>query len=221
MDIVDPCANFANPWPPFFVLDLFAPDIEPQAIFPPTWQQDVMALSYGDACHQLIPEPSDKSPDRAEWTFSVVTAPDIRSSLGWLWKLYHGQFRRFAIESHGIPLFPSNRLDATLTLNILDGHGASNIWHRDANPVSGIFYPVSLTEDEGGELQFRSSCGRLAAIQPRAGLFVCFRGDCEHRVAPLRGTARRLAFAMTYFTSDIDQPFANENNRYGPESDFA
>lgn len=196
-------------WPPYFVWDLAA-----EGLLPQDWEREIAGFLAQETQHRLITEASPGAGHDEIWSFSVVTAPAIRERLGWLWKLYHGQLRRFASDSFDVPLFPSNRLDATITLNILEGRGAANIWHRDANPVSGLFFATSLAEDDGGELQFRSSDGRFAEICPRAGLFVCFRGSCEHQVAPLLGRERRLAFPMTYFTSATDQPFASENNRY-------
>lgn len=51
-------------------------------------------------------------------------------------------------------------------------------------------------------------------MRPIPGLFVCFPGPAEHRVAPLLAPGTRLAFAMTYYTSADDQPFASEVERY-------
>jgi hypothetical protein len=106
---------------------------------------------------------------------------------------------------------PANRLDATITLNLLEGRSATNVWYRDANPVSDLFFANSR-----GALRFRSDDGLLAKIRPRAGLFVCFLGNCKHQVAPSLRAVLRLAFPMTFFTSTTDQPFASGSNRYEP-----
>ncbi len=196
-------------WPPFFVMDL-----NPMELLPSGWKEGVDLLSRSSDCQILISEPSPEPANGESWSFSVVTGDRLRAQLDWLWALYHGQFKAFASEHFGATLYPANRLDATTTLNILEGRGAGNEWHNDANPVSGLFFATSLNEGDGGELQFRSSDGQFAEIRPRAGLFVCFNGSCDHQVAPLKTATRRLSFPMTYYASAEDQPFANENNRY-------
>lgn len=196
-------------WPPYFALDL-----NPTGLLPSGWEAQVDALSRGPDTQILADLPSPGSTDAERWSFSVVTGDRVRGRLDWLWRLYHGLFRQFASESFDAALYPANRLDATTTLNILEGRGAGNEWHRDANPVSGLFFATTLLPGEGGELQFRSSDGRFCEIRPGAGVFVCFDGSCEHQVAPLNAATRRLSFPMTYYASAEDQPFANENNRY-------
>jgi 2OG-Fe(II) oxygenase superfamily len=195
-------------WPPFFEMDLTE-----RGLLPSGWAHDVESLA-ASTHRQIIAEALPDSTDHENWTFSVVTGDHVRENLDWLWALYHGIFRDFASAKFGVPLYPANRLDATTTLNILAGPGARNEWHRDANPVSGLFYATSLAEGDGGELQFRSPDGQLCEVRPRAGHFVCFEGSCDHQVAPLRRKVRRLSFPMTYYSSIEDQPFANENNRY-------
>lgn len=196
-------------WPPYFLLDINQLDLLPN-----DWCEKVEAVATGPFQQMLITEKSFDAADEGNWSFSVVTGDIIQNQLNWLWQLYHHTFRRFANENFGFKLYPSNRLDATITLNILRGSGAGNIWHTDANPVSGLFFATTLSADEGGELQFRSSDGRFCEIRPRAGTFVCFDGLCEHQVAPLKKAVSRLSFPMTYYRSDTDQPHANENNRY-------
>lgn len=44
------------------------------------------------------------------------------------------------------------------------------------------FFATSLEPGDGGALQFRAPDGRFCEIQPRAGVFVCFDGLCEHQV---------------------------------------
>ena len=196
-------------WPPFFLLDL-----NPLDLLPANWIKNIDEVATGPYRQTLITDPSPAANGGGSWSFSVVTGDLIREQIKWLWQFYHGAFKQFAGDSFGFELYPSKRLDATITLNILDGCGAGNIWHNDANPVSGLFFASTLAEDEGGELQFRSSDGRFCEIRPRAGNFVCFDGSCEHQVAPLKTAVRRLSFPMTYYRSAEDQPFANENNRY-------
>lgn len=195
--------------PPFFEMDLTA-----TALLPSGWAHDVNALAASTHRQVIANGTLPGSPDNESWSFSVVTGQHVRESLGWLWMLYHGIFRDFASTNFGVPLYPANRLDATTTLNILSGHGAGHDWHQDANPVSGLFFATALEKGQGGALQFRSPDGELREVRPRAGLFVCFPGRCDHRVEPLRGFAERISFPMTYYTSPEHQPFASENNRY-------
>lgn len=196
-------------WPPFFEMDLTA-----TGLLPSGWTHDVDSLAASTHRQVIAHETLLGSPDDEDWSFSVVTGDHVRENLTWLWTLYHGIFRDFASAKFGVPLYPANRLDATTTLNILAGPGAGNDWHRDANPVSGLFFATSLSHGDGGELQFRSLDGQFCEIRPRAGHFICFEGSCDHQVVPLRSMARRLSFPMTYYTSIENQPFASENNRY-------
>lgn len=195
--------------PLFHVLDAAA-----ARLLPSGWQDELSALGHSDEMQVLEEHPLDTAGGIGPWRFAVLPADQASRHLGWLWRLYHGEFRQFASARFGRALFPSNRRSATTTLNRLDGLGANNDWHRDANPVTGVFYGSSLKPEEGGQLQVRDSAGTIQELAVRAGTFVCFAGQVEHRVAPLLGSGERLAVAMTYYDSREDQPFANESDRY-------
>lgn len=194
-------------WRPYFTFDL-----EALGLLPGGWRSAVEALADGPDVLDIIT--GEVSADGAAWRFSILQGGPVRAALPWFWDLYHGRMRQFASESFGRPLFPSNRLESTTSLNILSGAGATNDWHRDANPVTGVLFATTLSEVEGGCLEFREADGRTCALQPRAGTFVCFAGPCDHRVAPISHECRRLALPMTYYDSVEDQPFASEGQRY-------
>lgn len=175
-------------------------------LLPSGWQEPVAQLAAGPDLTGLIAEP--------DWHFAVVTGNVVTRQLDWLWRLYHGAFRDFAGKAFGRPLYPSNRRDATITLNVLAGTGATNVWHRDANSVTGVLFVTAHPSADGGALQFRDHGEEFPEVLPIPGLFVCFPGTAEHRVAPLQGPLTRLAFAMTFYASPEDQPFASQGERY-------
>jgi hypothetical protein len=189
-------------------------DAAAAGLLPSGWQDELSALASSDDMQVLEEHPFDAVSGTGPWRFAVLPADLASLRLGWLWQLYHGEFRQFASARFGRPLCPSNRRSSTTTLNRLDGLGASNGWHRDANPVTGVFYGSTLELEEGGQLQLRDASGAVQELAVRAGTFVCFAGPTEHRVAPLLMAGERLAVAMTYYDSPEDQPFTNESDRY-------
>lgn len=191
---------------------------EAAGLLPPGWQAEIAAAVRTDEMLVLEDHPHDPPSGVGPWHFAVLPADLASLRFDWLWRLYHGAFRHFASTSFGQPLFPANRRSATTTLNRLSGLGAGNDWHRDANPVTGVFYASSLSAAEGGQLEVRGEDGAVEALAVRAGTFVCFAGPLEHRVAPLLVPGERLAVAMTYYTSAEDQPFANAHDRYALEA---
>lgn len=186
-------------WQPFHTLDLAT-----AGLLPAGWDEQVAALADAPERIAVI--------DAPDWRFDIVEGNVIRAHLPWLWQLYHGPLRAFASARMGQPLFASNRLSATLTLNILRGTGATNDWHCDANAVSGVFY--AAIPAGAGTLSFRDGDQRTATLAPHPGLFACFPGAVEHRVDPLPPEGERLAIAMVYHTSPTDQPPAYGRDVY-------
>lgn len=191
----------SNRWIPYFSLDLLE-----QGLLPEGWDEAALALAGSPDRHRIM-----TGPDESPWTFEIVEGDRVREHLGWLWPLYHGTLREFAAGSVDYPLFVSNRLRATATLNILSGANASNDWHTDMNAVTAVLF--ANTPDHGGDLIFRDAAGREARIVPRPGLFVCFEGAVEHKVTPL-SAGSRLSLAMLYYRSATDQPPAYDIDVY-------
>ncbi|QDX26832.1 hypothetical protein FPZ54_13000 [Sphingomonas suaedae] len=180
-------------WRPYATLDLGE-----RGLLPAGWTDAVAALAARPERKTVIASPA--------WSFAIVEGDQVRAHLGWLWTLYHGPLRTFAARAVGYPLFANNRLTSAMTLNILSGAGATNEWHRDSNAVTGVFY--AHVGEGGGDLAFRDDAGRIARLVPITGLFVCFEGAIDHRVEPLGDAGPRLAIAMVYHRSPIDQPRA-------------
>ncbi|URW76051.1 2OG-Fe(II) oxygenase [Sphingomonas donggukensis] len=191
-------AEPASP-PPCHLLDLVA-----EGLLPAGWEETVAALADAPECLTLS--------RTDQWSFSVVQGDVVCDRLGWLWELYHGVLRDFATRACSRPVVAAARLRSTMTLNILSGPGASSDWHRDNNAVTGLFFATART-DGGGDLLFRDAAGRESAVTPRPGLFVCFPGAIEHRVAPI-ADGRRLSLPMVYHDSTADQPPAYGDDVY-------
>jgi hypothetical protein len=193
-------------WPPCSTFDLAA-----QGLLPEDWVEQVRAGAEAPE-RVTVATPGVSRPDDGQ--FSILEGTDVRARFGWLWDLYHRQIRDFVTQSFGGPIFPANRVSSAMTLNILEGAGATQAWHNDATAMTGIFFATTLAEGEGGELEFRRDDGEIAQLRPLAGLFVCFPGPIAHRVAPLLAPIQRLSFPLIYYASIEDQPFASEHDRY-------
>jgi hypothetical protein len=193
-------------WPPYFVLDLNERDV-----LPPDWAEQVRAAT--EAPERLVVQ-SGAEIAQGDEMFSILGGADVRARFGWLWDLYHREFREFVSQSFERPAFAANRISSSITLNILEGAGAGHDWHTDSNQVTGVFYANTLEQGDGGELEFRHPDHETASLRPRAGTFICFPGAISHRVLPLRESGLRLSFTTLYYDSAEDQPFANLDDRY-------
>jgi hypothetical protein len=192
-------------WPPHFLLDL-----NDQNALPHDWAAQVHAATHAPE-RVIVQSGADIAP--GDEKFSILGGADVRARFDWLWHLYLGSIRAFVADRFGRPVYPANRISSAITLNILEGVGAAADWHTDANAVTGVFY-AAVPEGSGGELEFRHSGCPIAQIHPRAGAFICFPGSIEHRVVPLRSPEPRLAFAMLFYDSATDQPYANLDDRH-------
>ena len=192
--------------PPYFTLDLAA-----LGLLPGDWEEQVRA---GAAAPERVTVANPLTPSPEDGKFSILAGADVRARFGWLWDLYHGPIRAFVTQSAGRPVFPANRVSSAMTLNILTGSGADQDWHTDATAMTGVFFATSMAEGEGGELEFRHPDGEVTQLRPRAGVFTCFPGPIQHRVAPLTAPIQRLSFPLLFYASVEDQPFASADDRY-------
>ena len=193
-------------WPPHFVLDLNG-----QNVLPHDWSAQVHAATHAPE-RLIVRSGADIAP--GDEKFSILEGADVRARFDWLWRLYLGPIlRTFVADRFGRPVYPANRVSSAITLNILEGVGAETDWHTDANQVTGVFY-AAVPVGFGGELEFRHPGRPIVQIHPRAGTFICFPGAIEHRVVPLRSLEPRLAFAMLFYDSAMDQPFASLDDRH-------
>ncbi len=193
------------PCQPWFALDVVA-----AGLLPEDWLAQVLAAARAP---ERIAVQTGVAPKPEDDIFSILPGPAVRARLGWLWELYLGPLRAFASESFGRPLYVANRVSSAMTLNILDGIGAEQAWHADSNAVTGVFYATTHA-GEAGALELRDSDGSVAQFRPRAGMFVCLRGHLQHRVVPLDSRCQRLSFALLYYDSPTDQPFASADDRH-------
>ena len=193
---------------PFFTLDLLE-----QGLLPNGWELATRALVDAPERHMVIagePPPPYDTP----WSFEIVEGDILRDRLPWLWTVYHSRLRAFAASALGYPLFASNRLRASMTLNILGGAGGWTDWHTDMNAVTGVLFATDAGPDGGGDLVFRDGAGHETRLVPRPGLFVCFEGAIEHQVAPLTMAGPRLSVPLVYYRSATDQPPAYDRDIY-------
>jgi hypothetical protein len=193
-------------WTPYHSLDLLA-----LGLLADGWDTAIRALLDAPERVAILPRPGGED---LRWSFDVVEGPMLDERLPWLLPLYHGACRDFAAEAVGYPLFPANRLSAGMTLNILAGVEAESGWHTDMTAVTGVLFVTPAAADGGGDLLFRDADGRTARLAPRPGLFVCFPGEIEHHVAPLRSPGPRLSLPLLYYRDTIGQVRAPVMDEY-------
>jgi hypothetical protein len=185
-------------WTPYHSLDLLA-----LGLLPDGWDGAMRGLLDAPERVRILPGPGG---DDLSWGFDVVEGHVLAERLPWLSALYDGACRDLAVVASGVPLFPADRQSAGMTLNILTGTDAMTDWHTDMTTITGVLFVTPAEADGGGDLLFRDATGRQARVAPRPGLFVCFAGDIEHHVTPLRSDGQRLSVALLYHASETGQP---------------
>lgn len=193
-------------WRPYFTFDLAT-----HGLMPADWKAQLRAAALAEE-RIVVATPTEPSPYDGQ--FSILEGGPVRARMPWLARLYRGELRNFVTRSLGCTAYPANRVSSSITLNILRGEGAGQDWHTDQTLATGVLFATTLAEGEGGELEFRNDAGDTARLSSRAGLFVCFPGPIQHRVAPLLSAGERLSFPMVYYASAEDQPFASAGDRY-------
>lgn len=193
-------------WRPYFTFDLAA-----HGFMPADWEAQFRAAAMAEE-RIVIATPTEPSPYDGQ--FSILEGGPIRARMPWLADLYRRELRDFVSRSLASEAHPANRVSSSITLNVLRGEGAGHDWHTDQTLATGVLFANTLGEGEGGELEFRNDAEATARLRCRAGLFVCFPGPIQHRVAPLQSDGERLSFPMVYYASAEDQPFASAGDRY-------
>ena len=184
-------------WTPYHSLDLLA-----LGLLPDGWERAIHAVLEAPERMPILPGPGGED---LAWCFDIVEGHVLEERLPWLSALYQGACRDFAAGAAGFPLFTASRRSTGMTLNILSGVDAMTDWHTDMTSVTGVLFVTPPEADGGGDLLFRDADGQQARLVPRPGLFVCFPGEIEHHVAPLRSDGQRLSVALLYYASEVGQ----------------
>jgi hypothetical protein len=130
---------------------------------------------------------------------TVVTGDQILESLPWLYSLYRTELAACASKFAGVPVNVSGDLPSSVNINLLEGRNARYERHVDSNPVTGILFPTTVSDHDGGELIFECAPKPLV-IRPEAGTFIVFDArEIVHHVLPLKRNVERVSVPMNYY----------------------
>jgi hypothetical protein len=136
---------------------------------------------------------------------TVVPGEEIFKALPWLYKLYATELAACASRFAGSAVTIAEDLRSSININLLEGCGARYERHVDSNPVTGILFPTTLGDGDGGELVFECSPFPLV-IRPQAGFFIVFDARAiVHHVMPLKRNTERVSIPMNfYYLAEVD-----------------
>jgi 2-oxoglutarate-Fe(II)-dependent oxygenase superfamily protein len=138
----------------------------------------------------------------------------VRSTLPWLYALYHGDFLTLARQSCPERVSAARDDRYGVVLNVQRGTGMRFECHVDSNPLTGLLF---LTDHPaGGELVFAHDTTAAdvkaverdcSAIRPRAGRLIFFDGRCHpHYARPLTDEAAvRIVAVMNFYTDSCPE----------------
>jgi len=195
-------------------------DLNTMEVLPPGWIEDIYGVIAGSA--RAVEMQGESSTSREELNasikYEVVTGDVIRERLPWLWNLYEHQFVGFATSVAGRPMKISKFEKSAINMNVLNGTEARYEWHVDSNPLTGLVYVNSLTQEDGGELVFEVG-GRHVPVYPRSGHLAFFDArELPHTVMPLKKDLCRISIPMNFFFAEEDEvrPADLDDHIYGP-----
>lgn len=138
----------------------------------------------------------------------------IASRIPWLYELYTTKFRDYAEVSVGKRLFPSRDVTSAVNINLLEGIGAAYEWHVDSNPVTGLLFVNTLSEQEGGQLLFRTAKYEIAVTPVKGDYLVFDARVTPHCVTPLACNVVRASIPMNFYNDPWHQVRPNDLNNY-------
>lgn len=143
---------------------------------------------------------------------AVVDGVKIKRDLNWLYQLYRNDFLALAQKATGLKLVCAANDLYGINLNVQSGRSMRYECHVDSNPVQGMFYVTTHTEDTGGLLYVanRTNAKNVeevnndpCVIQPLKGRLVFFdaRKHSHYVSALLSEEGIRVAAAMNFYSS--------------------
>lgn len=197
-------------------LTVFGVDVSKIVSFPDDWDSQIKAVSSKSSVDTLLDGESDTSLE-GPGTFipvKVVMGDVVQSRLPWLYNAYAREFLEFSSESFERKLHVCNAVDDAVNINTVYGNGGRYEWHVDTNPVTGLLFVETLSEEEGGALVFKKFDTEFRII-PKRGMFYCFDArNVPHRVEPLKRERTRISVPMNYYLNSRNTGRADELNRY-------
>ncbi len=189
--------------------------IDLRAELPPDWQATLVEAGQRRADRRtLLPRHAScrEGDNDLGVVVATVDAAEVRHSLQWLYKAYHGMLREIVEQVEGQPITTAVDDRHGVVLNVLLGTDMRYEAHLDTNPIEGILFGTTHPPGTGGELVFAShpeadgvveideAC---TCIYPVAGHLILFDGRRHpHYVRPLRDDgALRVVAAMNFYTA--------------------
>lgn len=197
---------------------LLAIDLNDLGILPKDWIQSIGELVQNYGIKTLLDGTSATS--RVESgigpsNVTIVPGDTIFLHQRWLYDLYSTCFLQHASKLSSSPLRIAMDLTSSININSLDTIGSSYECHVDSNPITGLLFASSLSEEDGGQLVFKTPTNLRITVTPQAGLFLAFDAtQTPHFVSPIKSNIRRISIPMNYYTPESESKRPNSLNNY-------
>ena len=183
----------------------FSFDLEELGMLPGDWVEQIERISRQNAEHVFLDGKSSTSrePDDSAGTeYHVVTGNVVFEKLNWLYRLYASHLVALAVKATGKTVMISPEINSAININVLEGAKARYEWHVDSNPLTGLLFVTSHSEEAGGQLVFRLPSEDIS-VYPKRGTFLLFDArKIPHTVMPLKYPHRRISIPMNYYTPE-------------------
>lgn len=185
-------------------------DLLAQNLLPDKWDEQIRKLVEEHAKYVFLDGKSSTSrePDGSQGaSYYVVLGGTIRHHLPWLYNIYSNELAQLASQVAKTQVTLSPDIDSAININTIKGEGSRYEWHVDTNPLTGLLYVTTHTEEDGGQLTFRLP-NKDISIYPKSGVFLAFDArSIPHAVAPLKKGGIRISIPMNYYTQEA--PFSS------------
>ncbi|MEU0558149.1 2OG-Fe(II) oxygenase [Dactylosporangium sp. NPDC006015] len=182
-------------------------------LLPDGWDAALLDVARGHAVRRVFRPTMSTArevPD-AEIPMHSVDGEVLRRAAPWTFDLYSGWFKQLGERTAEEKLEETSSDNRALSLNIQQGITMRYPCHVDSNPMQGLLYLTSCTEETGGGLVVaRDGAARDVAgvdadamrIYPSAGQLYFFDARRHaHYVEPLRrDDAVRAVLTMNYYS---------------------
>jgi hypothetical protein len=172
---------------------------------PEGWQEQIFAVSntYSRRIYLDGKSSTSREPKGTAGTdYEVVLGDVVYREIQWLYQLYEVKFSELASKIIGGKILLAPERSIGVNINILRGIGSRYEWHVDTNPLTGVLFVTSHTEEDGGQLLFRGSSGDLI-VQPKSGKLILFDArEIPHTVLPLKRDTCRISIPLNYYTPE-------------------
>ncbi len=182
-------------------------------LLPAGWDVALLDLARGHAVRRVFRPTMATAREVADAQIPMhsVDGEVLRRALPWTFELYSGWFKELGERTAEEKLQETSSDNRALSLNIQDGITMRYPCHVDSNPMQGLLYLTTCTEETGGGLVVaRDRTARDVAgvdadamrIYPTKGQLYFFDARRHaHYVEPLRrDDAVRAVLTMNYYS---------------------